>query len=119
MRPLRSAEIMVCVEFVENLEGDGVTVVSYLWSSIVGVGDRTVVVTRFFLPGGHTVACLRFILERVVCPRPMAGRRWSAFDSYEVTHVYRARWTVGGLPLAHSGRAVCSTPLNGKRVVGL
>ena len=42
MRPLRSAEIMVCVEFVENLEGDGVTGDSYLWSSIVGVGDRTV-----------------------------------------------------------------------------
>ena len=71
MRPLRSAEIMVCVEFVENLEGDGVTVVSYLWSSIVGVGDRTVVVTRFLLPGGQTVACLRLILERAVCLRPL------------------------------------------------
>ena len=35
------------------------------------------------------------------------GSGWLVFDSYEVTHVYRARWTDGGLPPAHVGRAVC------------
>jgi hypothetical protein len=40
-------------------------------------------------------------------------------NSCLVPHVYRTRWTDGGLPPAHSGRAVCSRPLHGQKVVGL
>jgi hypothetical protein len=31
-----------------------------------------------------------------------------------VSHVFRARWRDGGLPPAHSGRAVCLKPLVGR-----
>ena len=70
-------------------------------------------------PGRHTVAYLRLIRDELsVCDHCM-GRGWSAFDSYEVPHVYRTRWTDGGLPPAHMRRAVCVRPLHGQRVVGI
>ena len=70
-------------------------------------------------PGGQTVACLRLIRDEPSDRDHCMGRGWLAFDSYEVPHVYIARWTDGGLPLAHSGRAVCSRPLLEQRVVSL
>ena len=67
--------------------------------------------------GEQTVACLRLIRDELsVCDHCM-GKGWSAFDSNEVPHVYRARWTDGGLPPAHVGRAVCPRPKHGQRVI--
>ena len=54
-------------------------------------------------PGGHTVAYLRLIWDEPSVQDHCMGRGWLAFDSYEVTHVYRARWTDSGLPPAHVG----------------
>ena len=70
-------------------------------------------------PGNQTVACLPLIRDEPSFQAHCMGRGWLAFDSYEVPHVYRARWTDGGLPPAHSGRAVCVRPLHGQRVVSL
>ena len=70
-------------------------------------------------PGGQTVAFLRLIWDEPSVQDHCMGRGWLAFDSYGVTHVYKARWTDGGLPPAHLGRAICLNPLHGQRVVGL
>ena len=70
-------------------------------------------------PGGQTVACLRLIRDEPSVQDHCMGRGWSAFASYEVTHVYRARWTDVGLPPTHLGRAVYPRPLLWQRVVGL
>ena len=43
-------------------------------------------------PGEQTVACLRLMWdEPSVQDHCYYGKVWSAFDSYEVPHVYRAR----------------------------
>ena len=70
-------------------------------------------------PGEQTVAYIRLILAEPSVKDHCMGRGWSAFSSNEVFHVYIARWTDGGLPPVHWGRAVCSRPLHGQRVVGL
>ena len=70
-------------------------------------------------PGGQTVAYLRLIREEPSVQDHCMGRGWLAFDSYEVPHVYIVLWTDGGLPPAHSGRAVCPRPRLGPRVVSL
>ena len=70
-------------------------------------------------PGKQTVAYLRLMWDEPSVQDHGQGRGWSAFDSYEVTHVYTARWTDGGLPPAHSVRAVCPRALHGPRVVSL
>ena len=70
-------------------------------------------------PGGQIVACLRLIWDEPSVQDHCMGRGWWAFDSYEVPHVYRTQWTDGGLPPAHSGRAVCPRPLHGQRVVDI
>ena len=62
------------------------------------------------------MACLRLIRDEPSVQDHCMGRGWLAFDSYEVTHAFRARWTHGGLPPAHLGRAVCPRPLHGQRV---
>ena len=68
-------------------------------------------------PGGQTVACLWLIRDATFVQDHCMGRRWSACESYGVPHVFRARWTDGGLPPAHSERAVCPRPLLGQKVV--
>ena len=70
-------------------------------------------------PGGQTVAYLRLMWDEPSVQDHCLGSGWLAFDSYEVPHVYRSRWTDGGLPATYVGRAVCSIPLLGQRVVGL
>ena len=70
-------------------------------------------------PGGQTLAYLRLMWDEPSVPDHCMGRGWSAFDLYEVTHVYIALWTDGGLPPTHSGQAVCVRPLHGQRVVSL
>ena len=70
-------------------------------------------------PVGQTVAYFWLMWDEPSVQDHCYGETWLAFDSYEVTHVYRARWTYGGLPPAHSGQAVCGRPLHGQRVVGL
>ena len=40
-------------------------------------------------PGGQTVVCLRLIRDKPSVQDHCMGRGWLAFDSYEVTHVYR------------------------------
>ena len=54
-------------------------------------------------PDGHTVAYLRLIRDEPSVQDHCYGEGWLAFDSFEVPHVYIARWTDGGLPLAHLG----------------
>ena len=63
-------------------------------------------------PGGQTVACLRLIWDEPSVQDHCMSRGWLAFDSYEVTHVYIALWTDGGLPPTYMGRAVCPRPLH-------
>ena len=70
-------------------------------------------------PAGQTVACLRLIWDEPSVQDHFMGSRWLNIVSYEVTHVYKARWTEGGLPAAHLGRAVCPRPLHGQWVGGL
>ena len=70
-------------------------------------------------PGELTVACLGLIRDEPSVQDHCYGKGWLAFNSYEVPHVYRARWTDGGLPPAHLGRAVCPRPLLLQRVVSL
>ena len=70
-------------------------------------------------PSGHTVAYLRLIWDEPSVQDHCMGRGWLAFDSYGVTHVYRARNTYGGLPSTHLGQAVCLKPLHRQKVVGL
>ena len=70
-------------------------------------------------PREQTAACLRLIWDEPYVRDHCYGKGWLAFDSYEVPHVYIARWTDGGLPPAHSRRAVCLRPLLWQRVVGL
>ena len=69
-------------------------------------------------PGEQTVAYLRLIRDESFVSDHCYGKGWLAFNSYEVPHMYIARWTDGGLPPAHSGQAVCPRPLHGQRVVG-
>ena len=52
-------------------------------------------------PGRQVVACLQLIWDEPSVQVHCLGRGWLAFDSYEVPHVYRSRWTDGGLPAAH------------------
>ena len=70
-------------------------------------------------PGEQTAACLRLIRDKASVQDHCMGRGWLTWDSYEVPHVYIARWKNGGLPPAYSGRAVCVRALHGQRVVGL
>ena len=49
-------------------------------------------------PGGKTVACLRHIRDEPSVQDHCRGRRWLVFDSYEVPHVYRTRWTTVACP---------------------
>ena len=70
-------------------------------------------------PCGQTVAYLQLIRDEPSVRVHSMGRGWLAWDSYEVPHVDIAGWTDGGLPPAHSGRAVCVRPLHGQRVVSL
>ena len=70
-------------------------------------------------PGGQTVAYLRLIRDEPSVQDHCMGIGWLAFDLYEMPHVYRSRWTDGGLPPAHWGRADSPRPLHGQRVVGL
>ena len=51
-------------------------------------------------PGEQTVAYLRLIWDEPSVQVHCMGRGWLVLDSYEVPHVYRARWTDGGLPPA-------------------
>ena len=62
-------------------------------------------------PGGQTVAYLRLMWDVPSVQDHCQNRGWLVFDSYGVTHVYRAQWTDGGLPPTHLGRAVCTRPL--------
>ena len=52
-------------------------------------------------PSEQTVACLWLIWDEPSVYDHCMGRGWLAFDSYEVTHVYKARLTDGGLPSAY------------------
>ena len=54
-------------------------------------------------PGGYTMAYLRLMWDEPSVQDNGYGKGWSAFDSDEVPHVYRARWPDGGLPPAHVG----------------
>ena len=70
-------------------------------------------------PGEQTLAYLWLMWDESSVQDHCYGEGWLVFDSYGLTHVYKARWTDGGLPSAHLGRAVCPRPLHGQRVVGL
>ena len=54
-------------------------------------------------PGGQLMAYLRLIWDEPSVQDHCMGRGWLVVDLYEVTHVYIARWTDGGLPPAHVG----------------
>ena len=54
-------------------------------------------------PGRQTVAYLRLMWDEPYVQDHCMCRGWLGFDSYEVPHVSRARWTDGGLPPAHLG----------------
>jgi hypothetical protein len=70
-------------------------------------------------PGGQTVACLRLIMDEPSVQDYCFSRGWLVYDSYEVPHVYRARWRDACLPAAHLRRAICPRPLLGRRCIDI